>query len=66
AAIRGEDDPLAMATLAEVHFAHGNHDESLNWWAKTIVYAGEDHEMIEDWRGRLEEIRNAIAAEPKP
>ncbi len=66
AAIRGEDDPLAMATLAEVHFAHGNYDESLNWLAKAIVYAGEDHEKIEDWQGRLEKVRAAAAAEPTP
>ena len=54
--ILGEDDPEATYGHAMVYFAHGDYENALSWLAKTIAFAGEDHEDIEKYRKRLDEV----------
>jgi tetratricopeptide (TPR) repeat protein len=58
--IRGEDNPDATYRLAGVHAARGEYEEALNWMTKTIAFAGEDHEKIEKFREKLDQLNTLI------
>jgi len=53
---RGEDDPETTYMFARVYLALGEQEEALNWLAKTIAFAGEEHEHIDTYREKLEEV----------
>jgi tetratricopeptide (TPR) repeat protein len=54
--IRGEDDPETTYMFARVYLALGEQEEALNWLAKAIAFAGEEHEHIDTYREKLEEV----------
>jgi tetratricopeptide (TPR) repeat protein len=62
-AILGENDPEATYGHAMVYFAHGDYENALSWLAKTVAFAGEDHEDIEKYREKLDEVTAVINGE---
>jgi tetratricopeptide (TPR) repeat protein len=58
--ILGQNEPDAIFALANVYLARGEQEEALNWLAKTVAFAGEDHENIDAYRARLEEASSQM------
>jgi hypothetical protein len=54
--LRGERDPETTFALGLTLIELGQKEEALNWLAKAVAFAGEDHENIETYRAKLEEV----------
>jgi tetratricopeptide (TPR) repeat protein len=54
--LRGESDPETTFALGLTLIELGQKGEALNWLAKAVAFAGEDHENIDTYRAKLEEV----------
>jgi hypothetical protein len=54
--LRGETDPETTFALGLTLIELGQKGEALNWLAKAVAFAGEDHENIVTYRAKLEEV----------